>query len=312
MRTFIAGAMTTGQVTASSVQVSMSSPLPFAALPRKFAVAGATTSTAATSASRMCSTWTSPSRSQGSVATFLPVSAAKVMGPTSFVAARVITTVTSWPRWTSLLQRSAPLYAAIEPHTPRTTRRPVGVVGLLLGRLLDLVELDLAGLDLGEGAAERGLALDQAGRALDDFLDAALQERGELEAAADLFVEAVDLADGVESHGSLPPGRNERGNLPHGALEVVIYHDRVVRRGLRHLVAGGREALRDGRRRVRPAAAQPPFELLLRRGGDEDEPARHPVPPQRRRALDVDDQEAGEALADERVHGLARGAVEVA
>ena len=40
-------------------------------------------------------------------------------------------------------------------------------------------------------------------------MDAALEERRELEASADLFVEAVDLADGVESHGSLPPDLDE-------------------------------------------------------------------------------------------------------
>src|SRR5262249_49464834 len=126
------------------------------------------------------------------------------------------------------------------------------------------------------------------------------------------FVEAVDLADGVESHGSLPPGRNERGNLPDGPAEVVIYHDRVVGTALSDLLTRGREAPRDGLLGLGPAPAQPPLELLERRRRDEDEAPRHLVATERGCALDVDHQEADEPAADDRLDGVARRPVEAA
>ena len=47
-------------------------------------------------------------------------------------------------------------------------------MGLVLRGLLGVDQFDLPGLDLGQGAAQGGLALDEARRASDDFLDAAL------------------------------------------------------------------------------------------------------------------------------------------
>ena len=54
---FMAGATKIGAFVASTVVVSISSAMPQAAFARKFAVAGATSTTSASFASAMCSTW---------------------------------------------------------------------------------------------------------------------------------------------------------------------------------------------------------------------------------------------------------------
>src|SRR5882724_10380717 len=154
----------------------------------------------------------------------------------------------------------------MEPQTPRTTRRPDAVaVPLLLVRLLVVRQLDLAGLDLRERAAQRGPSLDEAGGTADDFLDAALDQRRQLEAPADLFVETVDLADGVDAHESVPPALNEPGNLADSPAEIVVDYDRVVLAAPRELDPGGREAAGDHLFGVGPAAPEAAFELGVRR-----------------------------------------------
>ena len=70
------------------------------------AVAGATQSNSAFSASSMCG-WAPGPKTR--VPTGRPVSASKVLGPTSRVAERVMTTVTPAPACTNWLTRAAVL-----------------------------------------------------------------------------------------------------------------------------------------------------------------------------------------------------------
>ncbi len=83
--------------------------MPWAAFPRRFAVAGARTIRSARSVTSMCSTFAHSSRSHWLVRTGRPVSEANVRGPTSCVAPRVMTTVTSCSALTRREQRSAAL-----------------------------------------------------------------------------------------------------------------------------------------------------------------------------------------------------------
>jgi hypothetical protein len=97
MCTFIAGATTTGARVASSTVVSRSSAMPCAILASTFAVAGATSTTSAVSASRMCPISDSSVRSNVSVPTRFPDSVWSVSGVTNSRAALVITTRTVAP-----------------------------------------------------------------------------------------------------------------------------------------------------------------------------------------------------------------------
>src|SRR5688572_2424624 len=200
----------------------------------------------------------------------------------------------------------------MEPQTPRTIRRPDEVaVGLLLFGLLVVRQLDLAGLDLRERAAQRGAALDEAGGAADDFLDAALDERRELEASADLVVETIDLADGVDTHESVPPALDEPGNLADSPVQVVVDYDRVVLAAPRKLDPGRLQPAGDDLGGVGSAAPEAAFELGVGRRRHEHVERVDPVPAQRRGPLDVDDEQAGEPAPEHRLDGVPRRAVEV-
>src|SRR6187549_2225510 len=125
MRSFIAGATSTGHDTASRSEVSMSSAIPWAALPTKLAVAGATTTRSALSVRVMWVGSTTLSRSNWSIMTRRRVRVWNVRGPTNWVADLVMTTVTPASRWTSWETTSAALYAAMEPVTPTTISLPL-------------------------------------------------------------------------------------------------------------------------------------------------------------------------------------------
>ncbi len=92
----MAGARTSGHEASSSVEVNRSSAIPCASFASVFAVAGATTATSASCASRTCGT--PPDASHRSVYTRCSESAANVAGPTNRSAERVITTRTVAPR----------------------------------------------------------------------------------------------------------------------------------------------------------------------------------------------------------------------
>jgi hypothetical protein len=106
---FIAGATSTGHSAQSASVESRSSADPWAALARKSAVAGATTTISARAAS---SIWAPSGKAAGSnvrLATGRPVSAANVAAPTNRRAADVSTAVTPAPRWTRRLVSAAAL-----------------------------------------------------------------------------------------------------------------------------------------------------------------------------------------------------------
>ena len=124
MFTFMAGASKTGARVASTTAASRSSAMPAAMRAMKSAVAGATTSRSASSASRMCPISASCAASKRSSATGAPDSVCSVSGAMNLVAASVITTRTVAPALTNRRQSSAALYAAIPPVTPRTIRLP--------------------------------------------------------------------------------------------------------------------------------------------------------------------------------------------
>ena len=109
MAAFIAGATSTRHSAQSTSVESRSSALPWAALARKSAVAGATTRRSARAASSMWppSGWTAGSKVR--LATGRPVSAANVAAPTNRRAARVSTAVTPAPPCTSRLASAADL-----------------------------------------------------------------------------------------------------------------------------------------------------------------------------------------------------------
>ena len=89
---FIAGAKKIGDVTASSVVVSMSSAMPAAALAMMFAVAGAMSTRSAKRARAMCSTFQCAGSSHMSSDTGCPVISRKVSGVTKWAASFVMTT----------------------------------------------------------------------------------------------------------------------------------------------------------------------------------------------------------------------------
>ena len=95
--TFIAGATIRPQCRASTSVESRSSARPFAALARKFALAGATTIRSRSRDSSICDMLSGMRGSQRSVQTVWPVSACRVTGVTKRVAASVMTTRTSQP-----------------------------------------------------------------------------------------------------------------------------------------------------------------------------------------------------------------------
>ncbi|OQB45941.1 MAG: hypothetical protein BWY00_01665 [Firmicutes bacterium ADurb.Bin153] len=96
----------------------MSSAIPFAALPMKFAVAGQITASLALFARETCLMSHSSGSSNMSVTTLLPVRLLKVSSETNFVALGVIITRTSKPALFSRLASSVDLAAAIPPVTP--------------------------------------------------------------------------------------------------------------------------------------------------------------------------------------------------
>ena len=109
MRVFMAGAMSLGQLQASTVVVSISSARPWASLAQIFAVAGAISTRSVRSARAMCSTWCGKFRSKVSTMTRRPVSCSKVRGAINSVAWRVITVSTAAPSFTSPEARAAAL-----------------------------------------------------------------------------------------------------------------------------------------------------------------------------------------------------------
>jgi hypothetical protein len=123
MFTFIAGASRIGARVASTTAASRSLAMPAAMRAMKSAVAGATTTMSASSASRMWPISASDAGSNRSSATAAPDSVCSVSGVMKRVAASVITTRTVAPAFTYRRTSSAALYAAIPPVTPRTTRR---------------------------------------------------------------------------------------------------------------------------------------------------------------------------------------------
>ena len=118
----IAGAMSSGAPVASAITLMGSSARPSASFASMWAVAGATTRMCAACASATCSIASGESGSNRSVSTGRWVMLRKVSGVTNRVAEYVMSTSTFAPPWVSLLARSAALYAAMLPLTPRSTR----------------------------------------------------------------------------------------------------------------------------------------------------------------------------------------------
>ena len=127
----IAGQTITGAAVASTVVVSGSSASPSAILAMVFAVAGATTTTSARSATATCSIESSDEGSKRSVSTGRWVMLRNASGVANLVALSVISTSTSAPAWTSLLARSTALWQAMLPVTPRATCLPSSGRGIL-------------------------------------------------------------------------------------------------------------------------------------------------------------------------------------
>src|SRR5262245_25637083 len=132
MLTFMAGATRTGARVAVYSVDSESSAMPRANLPSVFAVAGATSSRFAASASPTCRISPSMPSSNWSRKTGCRESASKVIGDTKRVAFWVMTTWTSTPRFCSSRSTSQAFYAPMQPVTPSTT------VGMRAGNLLRL------------------------------------------------------------------------------------------------------------------------------------------------------------------------------
>src|SRR3954467_12024356 len=82
------------------------------------------------------------------------VIASNVSGPTNFVADRVITAATSWPRFCSPRATSTALYAPIPPVTPRAISA-TAVASLSALEFLDLAFLDFLLRQLHELLAAR-------------------------------------------------------------------------------------------------------------------------------------------------------------
>src|SRR5512134_1883499 len=99
----MAGAITIGDLVATTVVQTISEAIPAAILAIISAVAGATTTISAASASATCSTLNSPLSSNMLYTTGLPVTLRKVTGETNFIAASVNITSTFAPAWVNLL-----------------------------------------------------------------------------------------------------------------------------------------------------------------------------------------------------------------
>src|SRR5204863_1837496 len=186
-----------------------------------------------------------------------------VRAPTNCVAERVMTTVTPASRCTSWETTSAALYAAIEPVTPTTISLPFNVPGFfvvtgsipytslvrLLLRLLafflalelEAFEGDLALADLFHHDVDEVpvLEVDQLLAALDELLQALLDQHRQLVAAAELLGQLVDLGvilGHVASKSAKQVSRaGQREDFVHSPLHGRIYDDRVVRVFLGHL-----------------------------------------------------------------------------
>src|SRR5204863_3807545 len=239
-----------------------------------------------------------------------------VRAPTNCVAERVMTTVTPASRCTSWETTSAALYAAIEPVTPTTISLPFNVPGFfvvtgsipytslvrLLLRLLafflalelEAFEGDLALADLFHHDVDEVpvLEVDQLLAALDQLLQALLDQHRELVAAAELLRQLIDLGV-VLGHASSKLAKQltragQRQDLVRGPLHGRVHHDRVVRIFLPPLPFGARQAHLHGLRALRLAALEPlpQFSHVGRR--DEHVQGRQAHLPQRRRALGVD------------------------
>ena len=120
----IAGATSRGAPVASAVTLMGSSARPRASFASMWAVAGATASRSAACASATCSMASGEPGSNRSVSTGRWVTLRKVRGVTNRVAEYVMSTSTAAPPCVSLLARSAALYAAMLPLTPRRMRLP--------------------------------------------------------------------------------------------------------------------------------------------------------------------------------------------
>src|SRR3954468_13319016 len=95
------------------------------------------------------------------------VIASNVSGPTNFVADRVITAATSWPRFCSPRATSTDLYAPIPPVTPRAISA-TAVASLSALEFLDLAFLDFLLCQLHEllvARRSRRAAIQQLARA---------------------------------------------------------------------------------------------------------------------------------------------------
>ena len=124
MPVFMAGATSLGHRQASTVVVSISSAMPFAILAITLALAGATSTRSARSATATCSISKEKLRSKVSTMQRVPVSASKVSGAIKRVAFSVISTSTVAFCFTSILARVAILYAAMPPVRASTTVLP--------------------------------------------------------------------------------------------------------------------------------------------------------------------------------------------
>ena len=103
--------------------------MPLANLPMTLAVAGATSSSAMSVASAMCSMSALAPGANWSVITRRRVIASKVTSPTNRRADRVMIAATSCPRFCSPRATSTALYAPIPPVTPSAMR----AMGLIAG-----------------------------------------------------------------------------------------------------------------------------------------------------------------------------------
>src|SRR5690606_15007913 len=175
------GAMSTGELLASNIACRKSSAMPIEARAMNDAVAGATMTISARSATVM---WSSAvPGSQSELCTGLRVTASNVGTPMNRVAPCESTTSTFAPRTVSSRARWTLLYAAIPPVTPRTTWRPRHISGL-----------GASPAQLAEGQVAAGQLLERQGRELLDPL-------GALELADGLARKLVQVAG--------EPGRNQ-------------------------------------------------------------------------------------------------------
>jgi len=123
MFTFIEGATSTGARVASRIVETSSSAMPCAILASRSAVAGATTTTSAQSASAMWSIRPSCSGSKRSLRTDSPESAWSASGATKCAALRVIAQRTTKSALRSARTSSGAFTAAMPPPIARSTWR---------------------------------------------------------------------------------------------------------------------------------------------------------------------------------------------